>query len=175
MGNAVSHCDDCGFVYTDVSPAEIPAALSEFGPQFSARLARDPAALRSRPSPEVWSPLEYTCHLRDVLVVQRERLALALVEDCPTFVPMGRDERVTRDRYNDQDPQGVADELTVAATAIAEAFAALSADQWERSSIYNYPTRTERTMVWLGQHTIHEGRHHLADVDAGLAGFDSLA
>jgi len=171
----VDHCDDCGFVYSDVSRAEIPAALTGFGPVYEARLGQAPAALRFHARAEVWSPLEYCCHVRDVLVVQRERLALALAEDCPTFVPMGRDERVTRDRYNEQEPAAVAGELTAAATAIGEAFAALSADEWERAGIYNYPIRTERTMVWLGRHTIHEGHHHLADVDAGLAGFGSLA
>ncbi|WP_406044517.1 hypothetical protein OG799_08560 [Micromonospora sp. NBC_00898] len=40
---------------------------------------------------EVWSPLEYTCHVRDVLRVQGERLALALVTEEPEFTPMGRD------------------------------------------------------------------------------------
>ena len=64
-------------------------------------------------------------------------------------------------------------ELAGAADAVAAAFAALGEDEWARTGIYNYPTRTERTMVWLGRHTIHEGRHHLRDVDKILAGFSS--
>jgi hypothetical protein len=167
--NEFSHCDECGFVYTDVPIGEIPPALRAFGPQFGARLVRDPDDLRTRPSPEVWSALEYSCHVRDVLVVQRDRLALALRETCPQFTPMGRDERVTRDRYNDQDPAAVAVELAGAADAVAAAFAALSEDEWARTGIYSYPTPTERTMLWLGRHTIHEGRHHLRDVDKVLS------
>lgn len=171
--NELSHCDECRFVYTDVRIGEIPPTLRALGPQFAARLARDPRDLRIHPSPEVWSALEYSCHVRDVLVVQRDRLALALREACPEFTPMGRDERVTRDHYNDQDPAVVGVELAAAADEIADAFAALSEDEWARTGIYNYPTRTERTMVWLGRHTIHEGRHHLRDVDEILAGLSS--
>jgi hypothetical protein len=162
-------CAECGFVYASISEAEIPVALRELGPLYRTRLARDPAVLRARPDPDVWSPLEYACHVSDVLEVQRGRLVLALAEDCPTFVPMGRDERVVRDRYNEQDPTTVADQLCVNVDAIAAAFAALRAGEWARTGIYNWPTRTERSMTWLGQHTIHEGRHHLRDIDAALA------
>jgi S-DNA-T family DNA segregation ATPase FtsK/SpoIIIE len=165
----VIDCDECGLVYATISPVEIPGALRAFGPGYGSRLGEEPARLRSRPSPAVWSVLEYACHVRDVLEVQRERLALALVEDRPTFVPMGRDARVVDGRYNEQDPSAVAHQLAVNAEAIAAAFAALGPAEWERTGIYNWPTSAERSMLWLGQHTIHEGRHHLRDIDAQLA------
>lgn len=164
----MDHCDDCGFVYATISTAEIPNALAAFGPAYGARLSTNPAVLRARPGPEVWSALEYGCHVRDVLEVQRARLLLALEETRPSFTPMGRDERVIRDRYNEQEPGVVGDQLAEAARALATEFAGLRADQWERTGIYNWPTTTERTMTWLGQHTIHEGRHHLRDVDAAI-------
>jgi S-DNA-T family DNA segregation ATPase FtsK/SpoIIIE len=107
--------------------------------------------------------------VRDVLQVQRERLALAVTEDNPAFVPMGRDERVIHDRYNEQEPVRVAEQLEAAADALAADFAGLRAEQWERTGIYNWPTTTARTMTWLGQHTIHEARHHLGDIDDVLA------
>jgi S-DNA-T family DNA segregation ATPase FtsK/SpoIIIE len=147
----------------------VPDALRSYGPVYAERLGRNEQLLRLRPSPEVWSALEYGCHVRDVLQVQRQRLALALVEDCPTFPPMGRDERVVNDRYNEQDPAVVAGELRAAADEIAEAFEALDDTGWSRSGIYNYPEPTERSMLWLAQHTIHECRHHLTDIDHVLA------
>jgi DinB superfamily len=161
----MDHCDECGFVYSTLGRTDIAPALRELGPQYAARLTGDQPRLRRRPAPDVWSALEYSCHMRDVLVVQRERLAQALVEDCPTFVPMGREERVVRDRYNEQDPAVVARELVEAADAAADAFAALDDAGWARTGIYNFPAPAERTMLWLGQHTVHEGRHHLRDVD----------
>ena len=165
----MDHCDECGFVYASVSIAEIPNALSAFGPEYQARLSADPVLLRAHPSADVWSALEYACHVRDVFEVQRARLALALVEDRPGFTAMGRDERVTRDRYNEQVPDEVADQLAHAASTLAADFADLRSEQWARTGIYNWPTKTERTMTWLARHTIHEGRHHLRDMDAALA------
>jgi S-DNA-T family DNA segregation ATPase FtsK/SpoIIIE len=161
-------CEECGLVYASIPITDIPNALVAFGPIYRARLGADVTNLRARPSPEVWSALEYSCHVRDVLEVQRSRLLLALAEDRPSFIPMGRDERVTRDHYNDQDPLLVADQLEAAAAAIGTEFAGLTPAQWERTAIYNWPTPAERSMAWLGRHTIHEGRHHLRDVDAAL-------
>ena len=51
-----------------------------------------------RPSPEQRSPIEYACHVRDVALMQRNRVYVALVEDEPSFKPMYRDERVAFDR-----------------------------------------------------------------------------
>jgi hypothetical protein len=164
----VVDCDECGLVYATFSTADIPNALSAFGREYRTRLAADPVRLRTRPSPDVWSALEYACHVRDVFEVQRSRLVLALIEERPSFVPMGRDERAIRDRYNDQDPSVVADHLDRAAQEIAGAFAALDEGQWLRTGIYNWPAPAERTMTWLGQHTIHEGHHHLRDIDTVL-------
>jgi S-DNA-T family DNA segregation ATPase FtsK/SpoIIIE len=168
----MDHCDECGFVYAHLSAVDIPGRLRALGPAFQARLTTDAAVLRQRPSPDVWSALEYSCHVRDVLIVQRQRLALALREDCPTFVPMGREERAVRERYNEQDPKVVAAELMATAGAIARDFAAMDDAGWRRVGVYNWPERAERSMLWLGQHTVHEGEHHLADVDRILGAAD---
>ena len=81
--------------------------------------------------------------------MQRQRLALALVEDCPALTPMGRDERVTADRYNEQEPTRVVDQLAANADALAaDVEACLDADQLDRTMIYNYPERQERTVLW---------------------------
>jgi S-DNA-T family DNA segregation ATPase FtsK/SpoIIIE len=159
----VDRCDECGFVYAAVSAADLPRRLEAAGPRFVAALAtvHDP---RRRPAPAVWSPLEYTCHVRDVLRVQRERLALALRTDNPEFVPMGREERVTGDAYNTQAPQLVLAELSEAATGLARDFGALRPAQWSRTGIYNWPVVESRTILWLGRHTVHELEHHLMDL-----------
>jgi S-DNA-T family DNA segregation ATPase FtsK/SpoIIIE len=162
-------CEECGFEYSSVGRDEVPDRLRAAGPAYAERLAADELVLRQRPAPDVWSALEYACHVRDVLQVQRERLALALTEDRPTFVPMGRDERVVNDRYNEQDPKAVSHELRAAANEIADAFTALDDPGWDRVGIYNYPEPAERSMLWLAQHTIHETEHHLTDVDTALA------
>jgi S-DNA-T family DNA segregation ATPase FtsK/SpoIIIE len=81
---------------------------------------------------------------------------------------MGREERVVNDRYNEQDPAVVAAELMAAAAVLALDFAALDDAGWRRVGVYNWPERAERSMLWLGQHTVHEGEHHLGDVDGAV-------
>jgi S-DNA-T family DNA segregation ATPase FtsK/SpoIIIE len=131
----------------------------------------DPAlalAIRARSGPRIWSALEYACHVRDVFLVQRERLYLTLVEECPSFARMYRDERASLARYAAEDPDDVGRELKVAAEMLAWAFEGLDEVQWQRRCIYNFPEASERTVLWLGRHAVHEGEHHLRDVDAAL-------
>jgi S-DNA-T family DNA segregation ATPase FtsK/SpoIIIE len=100
--------------------------------------------LRTRPAEGVWSALEYACHVRDVFLVQRDRLYTALVEDTPTFTPMYRDQRVTLARYNAQDPEEVAEQLATAARLIAQAFAVLDSAQLMRSTKANTTAEISR-------------------------------
>jgi DinB superfamily len=165
----MDRCDACSFVYADLATADAAGRLRSLAGAYRDRLAtHDVTTLRRRPDPETWSPLEYACHVRDVFEVQHERTLLALEEDTPTFVPMGRDERVVERRYNEQDPLVVATELGAAADTLAATFEGLDEAGWARTGIYNWPTPTERDLAWLARHTVHEGMHHLRDVDAGL-------
>ncbi|ODR05200.1 hypothetical protein BHQ15_15925 [Mycolicibacillus koreensis] len=127
----------------------------------------DSAVLRRRPSPPVWSPLEYACHMRDVLIVQRERVLVARRVDRPVAESMGRDERADHDGYNDQLPGDVARQLGDAAQLLANDFSRLSPVEWGRTLIYPYPWPEpkpgERSLRWIATHTLHELHHHLLD------------
>jgi hypothetical protein len=125
-------------------------------------------AIRARPGPRTWSALEYACHVRDVFLVQRERIYLALVEDCPRFAPMYREERAVLARYIAEDADEVARQIKVAAELLAWAFEGLDEAQRQRRCIYNFPEPSEKTVLWLARHAIHEGEHHLHDVDTAL-------
>lgn len=164
-----TRCDECGYVYDGVATGDIAARLRALGPSFAAVLVHEPSErLQRRPLPNTWSALEYACHVRDVLRVQRERVELMLREHEPSFAPMGREELVESERYNDQDPERVAVELTDAADRLAGLFAGLDGAQLARTGHYNWPVQRLRSAAWVGRHTIHEGEHHRADVDRVL-------
>jgi hypothetical protein len=165
----VDRCDECGFVYGALPVPDIPRSLRAVSARYETRLKEPADALRAHPVPGTWSALEYACHIRDVMQVQRQRLALALVEETPKFTPMRREERVVELRYNEQDPATVATQIREAAAALAEAFAALDDAQWSRTVIYTWPQEFERTLTWVGRHTVHEGEHHALDIDRMLA------
>jgi hypothetical protein len=158
-------CDECGYDYDELDRDEIPARIRGFGPRYADLLVADEVDLRTHIDKDVWSPLEYACHIRDVFNTQRERLEQALAEDEPEFAPMRREERVEEEHYNEQDPSRVANEVADAADALASAFEALDDDGWARTGVYGYPTKEVRTLEWIGRHTIHEGEHHVLDIE----------
>ncbi len=158
-------------MYEDVARDDVVRTLLAFATRYDTVLnEHDVGPLRAHPLPEVWSALEYACHIRDVYRVQRERVLLALAEHQPAFAPMRRDERVIEERYNEQQPAQVAGEIRDAAESLAATLASLDDDGWNRTGIYNYPERRVRTVEWIGRHTLHEGEHHLQDIDR-LVGF----
>ncbi len=158
-------CSDCGFVLDDLPAPHVGAAVRDVAARFEALLGAGAGEeLRTRPDPATWSALEYACHVRDVMLVQRDRVVRALVEDRPGFPPMYREQRVTLCRYADEAPGLVAQEMALAAGLLARLFDGLSADQLARRCVYGYPDRTEVDVGWVGRHTVHEGEHHLFDV-----------
>ncbi|MGI5238053.1 DinB family protein [Dactylosporangium sp. CA-139066] len=163
----MDHCDECGYGYEDVAAGEVPARLEAFAGRYAEALA-GVEDIRRRPADGVWSALEYTCHVRDVFAVQRERLELALRVDAPEFVPMGRDELVVSRAYNEQEPGRVVADLGANASMLAAAFGALDAAQLDRVGLYPWPEPVPRTLLWLGRHTVHEGEHHLMDIGRGV-------
>ena len=85
------------------------------------------------------------------------------------MTPMYRDDRVTLARYNAQEPAEVVAQLTMAAQLIAQAFAVLDTTQLARTCRYNFPAPAVRSLLWVGQHVVHEGEHHLQDIAQVLA------
>lgn len=159
----MDHCAECGFEY-DLGGALHAAASITTGPaQFAAILRDSSIDLGSRREATRWSPLEYGCHLRDLLLVQRERVLAARRRDLPAFEPMGRDERVDHDGYAEQEPGDVAGQLTMAAQLFANVLTRLRPNDWDRRVVYNYPEEAERSLRWVAVHTMHEVTHHLLD------------
>jgi len=165
----VERCDRCGFEY-DLDRAHRAGQAIVRGSAAIAGTVRhaDAATVHIRSSPLRWSVLEYGCHVRDVLLVQRERVLAARRVDTPSFDPMGRDERVEHDGYADQDPRDVARQLVDAAGMLAHALGRLEPADWSRSVMYNYPRCVERTLRWVAVHTEHEVRHHRLDIEEQL-------
>jgi hypothetical protein len=162
---AVDICEECGFRYGDLARTALAPALGDQGRRLVTLLSGpidDPAQRRQ---PDVWSPVEYACHVRDVLLVQRDRLFVALVEDEPSFKPMYREERVVFDRYDDQAIEIVTAQLLMAAAMAAHAFAGLTDEQWERPLIYGYPDPARRDLEWMAHHAVHEMTHHSGDIE----------
>jgi hypothetical protein len=165
----MERCEGCGFEYHAEAAPDTPPEIVARARALAAVVGEPGVDVRTRRSREQWSPLEYACHVRDVLLVQRERVLAARRIDCPSSAPMGRDERAELDGYAEQDPTAVARQLEDAAAMFANVLSRLDASEWDRTVVYNYPTKQVRTLGWVAVNTLHEVRHHLCDVKRQLS------
>lgn len=121
-----------------------------------------PDDARLRPSAGKWSPLEYGCHVRDVLRLYDYRLRLMLTQDGPQYPNWDQDATALADHYDQQTPTVVADELAKAAETVAARFESLSAEQWERTG--SRSDGAHFTVETFGRYFVHDPVHHLYDV-----------
>ena len=158
-------CPECGLDASAVPGEGIGAALRADVATWEAVLARPDAA--ARPAPATWSPLEYACHVRDVHRVMGGRLALMLERDTPTFENWDQDETAVRERYAEQRPADVREELRAAARAVADAYDGVGAGEWGRSGVRS--NGSGFTVLTLGRYHLHDVVHHAWDVRAAVA------
>jgi hypothetical protein len=162
-------CEECGFEAAAIPKEQVAALIRDNATSWQPILL-GPAPLTARPSDDRWSTLEYACHVRDVLRLYDDRLRLLLTEDDPTFPNWDQDATAVEDRYNEQDPARVAEELGTAALALAASFDAVRGDQWERTGIRSDGARF--TVDTFARYLVHDPVHHLHDVEVGLAAIE---
>lgn len=158
-------CPDCGFDSRTVDGRDVAGMIRTGVDEWERILSADPAAVRRRPSPQVWSPLEYACHVRDVNVLYRERLDLMLTEDGPRYPNWDQDETALERRYHESDPSTVAAELRTSAEALADRFDEVTGADWERTGYRG--DGASFTISTFAKYYIHDPLHHLDDVHRG--------
>lgn len=155
-------CPECGYVSGEIDHHRLPDLVLAAAAPWAEVLTR--REVRVRPAPQVWSPLEYACHVRDVLRVFAGRVELLRTQDGPLFANWDQDEAAITDRYWEQDPATVAAEIGLAASENAEAWASVADSEWQRAGTRS--NGSEFTLESLGRYLMHDLRHHLHDVDA---------
>jgi S-DNA-T family DNA segregation ATPase FtsK/SpoIIIE len=134
-----------------------------------------------RPAPGVWSAVEYTCHMADVLDLYRERIARALAEDEPVYEPVDVDEWARRRRYAERTVQQACAGLRIAAQRFAAQWEAIAPEAWSRRGLRDSYAEGSGTpapgrgrlepvdIAWMARQSRHEMHHHLIDVRRGQA------
>ena len=153
-------CSECGFDAPALARERLPEALRDNATLWEVVLGTDDAAVR--PSPHVWSPLEYACHVRDVNLLFAERVRLMLDEDRPTFANWDQDRTAVDGDYGSQDPAAVAASVVSAADEVATVYERVADDQWGRTG-----TRSNGdvfTVDTLARYHLHDVVHHAHDV-----------
>jgi hypothetical protein len=157
-----SPCPECGFDASAIATVDVASQVRAIATAFGKVLQRPD--VRDRPQPQVWSALEYACHVRDVCRVFDERLRSMVSEDDPLFSNWDQDATALAERYWAQEPAVVNAELAAAAENIALSFEGVAADQWSR------PGRRSNGSVFtvdsLARYLLHDLVHHSHDVGA---------
>jgi hypothetical protein len=153
-------CDECGFDSGDYSREDVSSNIRANLIEWKDQLARDDVTVR--PSATQWSPLEYTCHVRDAYRIFNERITLMRNEDNPTFANWDQDQTAIDDNYEAQDPAVVATELSVAAETLAQLLDAVHEDEWARRGTRS--NSSQFTIESISIYMMHDSIHHLWDV-----------
>ena len=153
-------CPECELDAGALPPAEVAGRVRDVARAWRAVLARD--GVRERPAPRTWSPLEYGAHVRDVLRTADVRLTSLLEQDDPVFADWDQDATALAERYGEQDPAVVAEQLDAAAQVVAGLLDGVRGPAWQR------PGRRSNgsvfTVATLAQYVLHDVVHHQHDV-----------
>jgi DinB superfamily len=153
-------CEECGFDAATADPTGVADAIRANAAGWEGVLASHDAAVR--PAANIWSPLEYACHVRDVHRLFNERVHLMLDQDDPQFANWDQDATAIEDDYLSQDPAVVLTDLQAAAEAVAATYDGVAGDQWQR------PGRRSNGSVFtvdtIARYHLHDVVHHLVDV-----------
>jgi DinB superfamily len=155
-------CPECGFDAAAIEATDVAGMILTNAIAWQTVLQRTDVGVR--PTPDIWSPLEYACHVRDVFDLYDLRLHLMLDQDAPMFANWNQDVTAVEQRYGAQDPVAVAAELDAAAALLAASFSEVTADQWQRTGLRS--DGAHFTIDSFARYLIHDPVHHLHDVGA---------
>ena len=158
-----STCEECGLDRAAIGPTEAIKTLLSLPARYTAVLGKlvragDDLPTR-RPSEHVWSATEYAAHTADALWFVCDRAALILREDDPELPRFGDPD--SRD-YSNVEPEDAIKLFMDAALKLAETLETAAPDDWDRAGHNELGTRT---LLETATYGVHEGIHHLHDME----------
>jgi DinB superfamily len=159
-------CPECGFDAASLERARVGDTLRSANDRLIELIGTTPDA-RQRPEPEVWSALEYGCHVRDVHRLFLHRLQRMLGEDAPRFENWDQDATAAESRYDEADLDQVLADLASDGERLAAAYDHIQPDQWARTG--HRSDGAVFTVETFGRYLVHDPTHHVWDVEQGDA------
>lgn len=159
-------CPDCGFDFEE-SRETLQMSLRSAQRRFREAIAgATDEDLRRRPSPGVWSALEYMAHTRDVVAFYAERISRTIREDRPRLTSPDWAEETDARQYNLEPPADVLDGIRVSSEELADLLVTLSNEDWHRPATGS--TGEHRDVLMFARGAAHETEHHCKDARISL-------
>lgn len=157
----IGPCALCGQDVRGVPVRDLGATLAHTARRWATLLetsvetADGSDAVRQRPQPDVWSVLEYACHVRDVLSFAHHDLHVVLADPSMGASDFDGVSAAASGNYREQMVDAVAADVVVAAAEVARASQRL-------------PREADSVAVMRVRWALHEALHHLVDAAAVL-------
>jgi hypothetical protein len=155
-----------------VTPLDAAVAVRSFPRRYRALLVTPgsddggpEAVYRRRPHPSMWSALEYTAHVADRIDHLGPAIRQVTRQNNPSVETFDNDERAVAKGYNDLDRSEVLGWLELACGELASVLDDVRPDDWTRTALV---AGVERDALTLALDGVHEGSHHLRDVQSVL-------
>ena len=165
-------CPECGLDYDTISPPDAKVAIASMPRRYRGALAAalddesDEGLVRRRPQEDTWSALEYAVHVADLYELFTSVITRMFEQDHPTISDFwDSDERAAAERYAEKDPVATLDRLEAAAATLVRAVERVDADSWRRTATFPWG---ERDILTMTRNAVHEGSHHLRDIERVL-------
>ncbi|SRR6266545_4815511 len=171
-------CLECGFAPEAVPVIEAPRLIRRLTRLHCdwllgvAAAESGDAAIRMRPRKGTWSPLEYTAHVRDVYALFDRRIQAILKKPGSELEIVDHNMAVAEGAYNRLTVPALAEELMVCADRLATTLENIRPWQW---SLRGFRGGDSRTIEEIAKRAVHEGRHHLMDVERMSASWSENA
>lgn len=163
-------CPECGLDYGTLHPPFAINTIKSFPRRYTealepARNEDNEKVIRTRPSPDVWSAIEYAAHVTDLMdefavVIQR-----MYDEQNPTIDFSDPDEKVEAEKWNEMPKEPLLARLNANSAALLAQVERVDAQSWTRTATFPWGERDLLTML---QNAVHEGVHHLKDIEKVL-------
>lgn len=157
--------------YHHVSPQDMVLSARVFPRRYRSVLTHfdadeDPdSVIRRRPEPGVWSALEYTAHVADMVELLAPTIRRIEVEDDPRLNEFDPDERAEEEEYNTEALAEVLGRLETACADLSNTVEFMDPDAWLRTGRYDWG---ERQAIDIARNATHELTHHFRDVQRVL-------
>jgi hypothetical protein len=163
MPTMKDHCPECGFDGRDMTVRDISRALRSLPPEVQRLVdGAEPAVLRRRPDPSVWSAVEYLGHLREVMAYHRFVIEQIQSRRETPLDAVDPDASVAAGGYADADPSELLGQLSRRVGRISDLLESIPPDRMDLAVVGSDGAIVDVHLA--AGNALHEGDHHLGDI-----------
>lgn len=165
-------CPECGIDYDKLAAGDLAVAVRSYPRRFRSLVTTfdehedEDALIRRKPDAATWSALAYTVHVADVFEWHADAVRRMLDTDDASIAWPSSDEAAWETSANATDRDAALDRLARESNRLAAVLDDVHGEAWTREAEFDWG---RRDILATARNAVHEGHHHLDDVERVLA------